>query len=104
MASGQARGRLLYVFRAYDLPKILEEYGSDLSERILRNTIMWHCIVDKVLETLLDQEILHRSTKRRCYRVLTDVEENAVRDILLEWYSVNTVRAQVNSGLAVLMD
>ena len=100
-----------YLEPMHDLPIILEECGSDLSEKILKDTIMWQCIVDKVLETLLDKEILDHSVKKRYYRKLTDIEENAIRylagyilRIILSKYRKIEQWADCVDGLESLLD
>ena len=72
---------MVYKLRAYELPSILDESGSYIPENISKDTILWQCLIDKLMEEKLDEEISkHRqSRKTKIYRRLSYTEENAIR-------------------------
>ena len=73
-------GRQTYLLRAHEVPGIVESQGLGLTDEIKKNIILWHLIVDKIMETVLQQELSKHdeSHSRPTRKSLSVIEENAL--------------------------
>ena len=74
-------GKCIHSFRGYELPNIVMREGHHLSGDIKHNMILWQCIADKLIETIIDEAISHVKSSHSESQVrsrLTLIEENAM--------------------------
>ena len=73
----------LHHFRAYDLPVFMKEQEKNgkFHEEICNDTILWQCVLEKIVGNELSQATCSSSPKSdtKCHRVLSQVEQNSVR-------------------------
>lgn len=72
----QYTGSEMYRFRAFEVPTLLDELGTNLPESVSKDSILWQCLVDVVLKARLDDAISSCSKNVKDY---THVEENAIQ-------------------------
>ena len=71
----------LHQFRAYDLPIFIKEQEKNgkFHVDICNDMILWQCLLDKVLSNELSRSKCSAVRATKCHRVLSQVEQNAVR-------------------------
>ena len=106
-------GRMIYQFRAYNLPSILEVEGIGLAEKAKKNMILWHCIVDKIVEDVLQSklhDIKSAKPKPARTRILTPIEAIRfaagfiIRKILTKYRKQGIYSDCIDSLVSLLLD